>query len=153
MLESYPLFQHAYFVRDVRKSCEEWSKLFGAGPFVVTEHHKAEEFTYRGTDVEADVTYAFGYLGDLMIQFIQQHDDQPSIYRDMYAEGEEGFQSLISRNWQILSKDCCCYCLHIRDLRVLDSARRAGFFIKPGLGLGFIVEAEPGNLCTSHFLR
>ncbi|MBO6556762.1 MAG: VOC family protein [Pseudomonadales bacterium] len=94
MLGSYPLFQHAYFVRDVRNSCEEWSKLFGAGPFVVTEHHKAERFTYRGTDVEADVTYAFGYLGDLMIQFIQQHDDQPSIYRDMYAEGAEGFHHI-----------------------------------------------------------
>jgi catechol 2,3-dioxygenase-like lactoylglutathione lyase family enzyme len=37
------------------------------------------------------VSYAFGYLGDQMIQFIQQHDDTPSIYRDMYAAGEEGF--------------------------------------------------------------
>ena len=37
------------------------------------------------------MSYAFGYLGDLMIQFIQQHDDTPSIYRDMYAAGEEGY--------------------------------------------------------------
>ena len=42
---------------------------------------------YRGTDHEADVSYAFGYLGDTMIQFIQQHDDTPSIYRDMFAAG------------------------------------------------------------------
>ena len=40
---------------------------------------------YRGTDQEADVSYAFGYLGDVMIQFIVQHDETPSIYRDMYA--------------------------------------------------------------------
>ncbi len=46
---------------------------------------------YRDTPAEADVSYAFGYLGDMMIQFIQQHDDTPSIYRDMYAAGEEGF--------------------------------------------------------------
>jgi hypothetical protein len=26
-----------------------------------------------------------------MIQFIVQHDDTPSIYRDMYAAGQEGF--------------------------------------------------------------
>ena len=26
-----------------------------------------------------------------MIQFIQQHDNTPSIYRDMYALGQEGF--------------------------------------------------------------
>lgn len=86
-----PLFQHAYYVNDVREACRKWHRLFGAGPFVVTEHHRTDTFMYRGTDIEADVSYAFGYLGDLMIQFIQQHDDQPSIYRDMYAAGEEGF--------------------------------------------------------------
>ena len=57
----------------------------------ITEHHRTDTFSYRGTDQEADVSYAFGYLGDLMIQFIVQHDDTPSIYRDMYAAGEEGF--------------------------------------------------------------
>jgi catechol 2,3-dioxygenase-like lactoylglutathione lyase family enzyme len=88
---TYPLFQHAYLVNDVRKACQQWHELFGAGPFIVTDHHKTDTFSYRGTDVEADVSYAFGYLGDLMIQFIQQHDDQPSIYRDMYKSGEEGF--------------------------------------------------------------
>lgn len=86
-----PLFQHAYFVNDVREACTRWHKLFGAGPFVVTDHHKTDTFDYRGTNIEADVSYAFGYLGDLMIQFIQQHDDQPSIYRDMYSDGQEGF--------------------------------------------------------------
>jgi len=46
---------------------------------------------YRGTDDEADVSYAFGYLDDVMIQLIEQHDDTPSIYRDMYAPGQEGY--------------------------------------------------------------
>ena len=46
---------------------------------------------YRDTDAEADVSYAFGYLGDMMIQFIQQHDETPFIYRDMYAAGQEGY--------------------------------------------------------------
>jgi len=85
------LFQHAYFVADVERSARAWSDLFGAGPFVVAAHHRTDRFSYRGASVEADVSYAFGYLGELMIQLIQQHDDQPSIYRDMYAAGEEGF--------------------------------------------------------------
>lgn len=85
------LFQHAYFVSDVNQSISDWNRLFGAGPFVIAPHHRTRSFSYRGTAVEADVSYAFGYLGDLMIQFIQQHDDQPSIYRDMYRDGEEGF--------------------------------------------------------------
>jgi len=29
-----------------------------------------------------------------MIQFIEQHDETPSIYRDMYKRGEEGFHHI-----------------------------------------------------------
>ena len=90
-LGTYPLFQHAYLVNDLRSSIDRWNELFGAGPFVVTAHHRTDRFEYRGTAQEADVSYAFGYLGDVMIQFIEQHDETPSIYRDMYARGEEGF--------------------------------------------------------------
>ena len=85
------LFQLAYLVNDLDAAIEKWSGLFGAGPFVVTEHHRTNTFMYRGTDQEADVSYAFGYLDDMMIQFIVQHDETPSIYRDMYAAGEEGY--------------------------------------------------------------
>jgi hypothetical protein len=90
-LGRYPLFQQAYLVNDLRHSIQRWNALFGAGPFVVTPHHRTERFSYRGTDQEADVSYAFGYLGDMMIQFIEQHDETPSIYREMYARGQEGF--------------------------------------------------------------
>jgi hypothetical protein len=90
-LDYYPLFQQAYLVNDLEKACRDWHALFGAGPFVLVPHHRTDRFTYRGTDQEADVSYAFGYLGNDMIQFIQQHDDTPSIYRDMFAAGEEGF--------------------------------------------------------------
>ena len=76
---------------DLEESIRRWHDLFGAGPFAIAPHHKTDTFSYRGTDTEADVSYAFGYLGDLMIQFIQQHDEQPSIYRDMYSAGEQGF--------------------------------------------------------------
>ncbi len=91
MLTRYDFFQEAYFVNDVEEACIKWNRLYGAGPFVLVPHHKTDEFTYRGTPQEADVSYAFGYLGSMMIQFIAQHDDTPSIYRDMYAAGEEGF--------------------------------------------------------------
>ncbi len=86
-----PLFQHAYLVNNLEDACVRWAELFGAGPFFLTRHHKTDKFSYRGEPIEADVSYGFGYLGDLMIQFIEQHDDQPSIYRDMFAAGEEGF--------------------------------------------------------------
>ena len=87
----YPIFQYAYFVNDVEAAAHEWHRVYGAGPFAVAAHHKTDKFRYRGTDHEADVSYAFGYLGEHHIQFIQQHCDTPSIYRDMYADGEQGF--------------------------------------------------------------
>ncbi|MCW1381893.1 VOC family protein [Novosphingobium sp. KCTC 2891] len=94
MTTTYPLFQQAYFVRSIDEAARRWADAFGAGPFFMARHHKADEFRYRGTSTEADVSYAFGYLGDTMIQFIEQHDDQPSIYRDMFADGEEGFHHI-----------------------------------------------------------
>ena len=90
-MSTYPFFQQAYLVNDLDRAINHWHATFGAGPFVKAEHHKTDRFDYRGTDQEADVSYAFGYLGDMQIQFIVQHDDTPSIYRDMFASGDEGF--------------------------------------------------------------
>lgn len=84
-------FQQAYFVSSIDKAAAKWMAAYGAGPFFAIRHHKADEFSYRGTDIEADVSYAFGYLGDLMIQLIEQHDEKPSIYREMFLRGQEGF--------------------------------------------------------------
>jgi hypothetical protein len=84
---SLPIFQYAYFVDDLATAAGQWARLVGAGPFFVAEHHVADRFQHRGTDVEADVSYAFGYSGGVQIQLIQQHDDRPSIYRDMYPTG------------------------------------------------------------------
>lgn len=102
LLGKYPLFQQAYLVNDLEASIDHWHRLFGAGPFVIVPHHKTERFTYRGTRQEADVSYAFGYSGDMMIQFIQQHDETPSIYRDMFRPGQEGFHhvGILVHDWE-----------------------------------------------------
>ena len=88
------LFQQAWFVTDIDAAAQAWADTLGAGPFTMVRHHETEQFSYRGQPIEADVSYAFGYLGDTMIQLIQQHDDKPSIYRDMYAAGEEGYHHI-----------------------------------------------------------
>ena len=94
IIQKNSIFQQAYFVNDIEESVKKWSETFGAGPFVFTHHHKTDKFEYRGTQQESDVSYAFGYLGDTMIQFIEQHDETPSIYRDMFKRGEEGFHHI-----------------------------------------------------------
>ena len=94
LLGRYPIFQYAYFVNDLDESANKWHKLFGAGPFFAARHHRCDRFHYRGEPIEADVSYAFAYCGDTQIQLVQQHDDQPSIYRDMFAPGEEGLHHI-----------------------------------------------------------
>ena len=71
-------------------SARKWQQLLGAAPFFVARHHKTDRFLYRGEPVEADVSYAFAYCGECQIQLIEQHDDTPSIYRDMFEPGQEG---------------------------------------------------------------
>jgi len=38
---TYPFFQQAFVVTDLDRSVEEWSRLFGAGPFAIRPHHRA----------------------------------------------------------------------------------------------------------------
>lgn len=87
----HPIWQYAFFVDDIDEACIKWNRMVGAGPFHVVRHHIAEGFLYRGEPVEADVSYAFGQAGPAHIQFIAQHDDKPSIYREMYKRGQNGF--------------------------------------------------------------
>ena len=94
LLNRYPIFQYAYLVNDLDEGIERWHKLMGAAPWFCARHHQCDEFSYRGTNQEADVSYAFAYCGETQIQLIQQHDDTPSIYRDMFAAGEEGFHHI-----------------------------------------------------------
>jgi hypothetical protein len=86
------IFQYAWVVRDLDTACRRWIDAFGAGPFFTARHHKAEGYyRYRGDTTECDLSYAFGYSGDAMIQLIELHDDIPSIFHEMFPRGEEGF--------------------------------------------------------------
>lgn len=90
----YPIIQHAFFVNDLEEAARKWTRLTGAGPFFITPHHMGDKHLYRGNEMTADVGYAFGQHGPTHVQFICQYDDEPSIYRDMYGCGEEGFHHI-----------------------------------------------------------
>lgn len=90
----YPILQHAWFVTDLEEAAHRWHRTVGAGPFFITRNHYGERHNYRGTPFDSPLSYAFGYHGDTHVQFIQQDDSAPSIYRDMYGPGEEGFHHI-----------------------------------------------------------
>ncbi len=117
----YPILQHAWFVNDLEAAAHRWHRLVGAGPFFVTRGHVTDDHHYRGQPFTTPLDYAFGYHGETHVQFIQQNDDAPSIYRDMYAPGEEGFHHVA---------------MLVPDADVADEAARfeaAGFPVASGL--------------------
>lgn len=86
----YPIMQWAYVVNDIDTACAQWTEMTGAGPFFVSRHHIGSH-SYRGEVSTPDISYAFGSVGDVHVQLIQQHCATPSVYRDMFAVGDEGF--------------------------------------------------------------
>ena len=85
-----PFVQLAYHVPDIFEAAERWAAERGAGPFYINEHIPIERAIYRGQPGEFDHSSAYGQLGSVMLELVQQNNDGPSAIRDMYAPDEQG---------------------------------------------------------------
>lgn len=90
-----PIVQYAYVVNDIDEACHRWIEMFGAGPFFKVPHYHGLNHRYRGRRAEEDVNHAQGQAGPAQIQFTQQHNDAPSIWRDMYPKGSQGLHHIM----------------------------------------------------------
>lgn len=90
-----PIVQYAYVVNDIEEACQRWNMMFGAGPFFTVPHFRGLNHRYRGRRAEEDVSHAQGQAGPAQLQFTQQHNDAPSIWRDMYKPGEQGLHHVM----------------------------------------------------------
>ncbi len=87
--------QLGYIVKDMDESIEYFTKTLGIGPFFLLKDVRFDDFRYLGEASEAPLlTIALGNSDDMQIELIQQHDDNPSIYKDTIDAGNEGFQHL-----------------------------------------------------------
>jgi Glyoxalase/Bleomycin resistance protein/Dioxygenase superfamily len=82
--------QLAYHVPDPAAAAARYARELGWGPFYLMEHIPLESCQYRGGPAAFDHTSAYGQAGSIMIELITQHDDSPSVLRDMYAADETG---------------------------------------------------------------
>lgn len=88
--EQIRFVQLAYHVKDVDEALERYNRMFGLGPFVMRRHVSLDGATYRGKPSNLDISAAHAQMGAIQIELIQQHGDEPSMLRDMYASDEEG---------------------------------------------------------------
>jgi hypothetical protein len=82
--------QIAYHVPDPERAAVELSQRFGWGPFFYFEHIPLARCRYRGSPAAFDHSSAYGQAGELMVELITQHDDSPSVLRDIYARDAVG---------------------------------------------------------------
>lgn len=86
--------QIAYHAPNIEKLATWFAAELGAGPFYLLEHIALKSSLYRGEPMIFDHSSAYGQFGDVMIELIHQHDDQPSAVRDMYDAQTMGLHHL-----------------------------------------------------------
>jgi catechol 2,3-dioxygenase-like lactoylglutathione lyase family enzyme len=85
--QNWPVRQLAYFCADVREAALTHHRMFGSGPYFVADHIPLSESVHRGTARPFDHSSAYGQWGEVMIEFVQQHNPGLSACHDLYPEG------------------------------------------------------------------
>jgi len=84
-VSSGQVFQLGYAVPDAQASMRFCAEALRIGPFTCQSGFKAPDGWYRGSTDMPELTIAHAYNGRLFVEFIQQHDDIPSVYKE-YTE-------------------------------------------------------------------
>jgi len=88
--KSGQIFQAGYIVPDVDASVQFYTSALKTGPFTCSRGFKAPAGWYRGSTDMPELTIAHSFTGGIFIEFIQQHDSTPSVYKeftDKYGYG------------------------------------------------------------------
>ncbi|MEP6263148.1 MAG: VOC family protein [Erythrobacter sp.] len=86
-----PVRQLAYFVADMESAAREHSQAFGSGPYFTFKHVPLTRSVHRGVERPFDHSSAYGQWGDVMVEFVQQHNPDPSACHDLYPAGSGRF--------------------------------------------------------------
>lgn len=82
-----PIRQIAWFVPDIIAAARAHHAAFGSGPYFVAKHVPLAWSEHRGLRVRHDHSSAYGQWGEVMVEFVMQHGDEPSAFRDIYPDG------------------------------------------------------------------
>ena len=92
-----PQTQLGFVVRDLDAAVRHWIEVLGIGPFLFLDKgtgRPPNPSFFRGNRVVVELRLAFGFVGDVQIELIEQVNDAPSPYREFLAQGREGLQHL-----------------------------------------------------------
>ncbi len=86
-----PVRQIAYFVGDIERAALAHHAGYGSGPYFIGRHVPLAWSEHRGVRVRHDHSSAYGQWGEIMIEFVEQHGDDPSAFHDLYPAGSGRF--------------------------------------------------------------
>ena len=83
-----PCVQQGYVVPDIYRAIDHWLAR-GVGHFYIDENISPEA-EFDGKPFTPDISAAFAYSGDQQIELVQQHDDQPNVYKEFLEANPTG---------------------------------------------------------------
>ena len=106
------IIQIAYSVADIEQAMREYSALLRVGPWFLIGPFVPPKGFYRGAPTKAHFSLALAYNGQLMVELIQQHDNEPSAVQEtLKARGAHGFH-----HWAVGARDFEKTAAHYRSL-------------------------------------
>ncbi len=90
MLPGASIVQIAWVVDDLEAAATRLSRTMQVGPFLMVRHVEVTAPIHRGVPGLADFSAALAQAGDVQIELIEQHCDNPSVYRDPWPNGPPG---------------------------------------------------------------
>lgn len=95
------LCQMAFVVQDIQKSMQQYTDIFGAGPWSFFDKVPVRDHLYRGKPAPLNANLAVTYAGDMQIELIQQTDDLPSVYLEIVNAHGYGLHhcGVVTRNF------------------------------------------------------
>jgi hypothetical protein len=81
------LIQMGYVTPDIETALDFWIGTAGAGPFFYADY-EPERQLYRGEPTHIRFRIAYGYLGDMQIEAVQQLEGGPSAYTEALDKAE-----------------------------------------------------------------
>lgn len=95
------IIQVAYTVADIEQGMRQYAELLHVGPWFLIGPFVPPKGVYRGTPTKATFSLALAFSGQLMIELIQQHDNEPSVFGEtLKARGAHGFH-----HWAVGARD------------------------------------------------
>jgi hypothetical protein len=85
------IIQYAYTVPDLASAMRSYTDMLHVGPWFKRGPFLPPRARYRGGPSGAELSLARAFSGDSMIELIQQHNDAPSVYREVTERRGFGF--------------------------------------------------------------